>query len=61
MDPFVQQSHQCVVQQQQNQRVDEVRPADVWVQTEGVTVWAVGSDYTCHTEQSEDRGKRELP
>lgn len=51
MNPFVQQSHQSVVEQQQNQRVDKVGPADMWVQTEYVRVRTVGSDHSCHTKQ----------
>lgn len=53
MDPFVQQRNQSVIQQQQHKKVDEVRPANVGLQTEHVRVRTVGSNHSCHSEQPE--------
>lgn len=42
VDPLVQQGHQGVIEQQEDQRVDEHRPRDIWLQPEAVWFWAVG-------------------
>lgn len=51
VNPFAQQRHQCEVEQQQHQRVNKVRPADKWVQSKCVRLWAVGSHHSSYPKQ----------
>lgn len=61
VDPFVQQRHQRVVEQQQDERVDKVGPTDIRVQTQRVAFWTVGPDHSYQTKQpSTDRGEKLL-
>lgn len=62
VDPFVQQRHQRVVEQQQDERVHKVRPADIRVQTQRVAVRTVGPDHSYQTKQPlTDRGGKKMP
>lgn len=52
-DPLVQQSHQCVIKHEQDQRIDDYWPGEIGLQPEAVWVGPVGLNECSHAKQSE--------